>query len=313
MSKKIITAFLALSMLLCLCGCQCRHEWVEADCVTPQTCAKCGETEGDALGHIWQEANYQDPETCTVCGETKGAPLPAAFEEHDLEINLHENRHYTGDSTYTALGFEPIHGFSYVTCCYKNETKKTTANLYICNYRIFESDDTHKAVDGYEWRAFDVEIDFHDENAWDYGYTWANCWENYYDIEGWDNSSSDIADTQWEYLIDQAEGYSLHNISYHGESYPVIITQENTANDGWSLIDYGDGNVVNHSVAHANYYACVPVGYDGVVIGFYDAAIKWEDGMYIYDLADENTLFFRMGALDESIQERVADFMERHK
>lgn len=312
MRRKYITALLALSMLLCLCGCQCKHEWVEADCVTPQTCAKCGETEGDALGHTWQEANYQDPEICTVCGETNGTPLPASFEEHGLEINLHENKHYIGDDVNTVLIFGSRYGFDYVTCCYKDETKETIADLSICNYRIFESDDTHKAVDGYEWRAFDVEIDYNDDNAWKYGWMYGNCWENYYDIEGWDNSELDIADTQWQYLIDLVNLFVLHSISYHGESYPVVVTKENAANDGWSLIDYGDGDVVEHLVARASYYACVPIGYDGVVIGFRNPANKWEDGMYIYDVADENTLFFRMGALDESIQATVESFKESH-
>lgn len=62
-------------MILCVCvftGCQCSHEWTEADCITPKTCTKCEETEGEALGHNWEEATCTAPKTCTVCGLSEG-------------------------------------------------------------------------------------------------------------------------------------------------------------------------------------------------------------------------------------------------
>lgn len=50
--KKILSiAALSLCILL-LSGCQCKHEWVEADCYTPKTCSKCKITEGEPRQHI---------------------------------------------------------------------------------------------------------------------------------------------------------------------------------------------------------------------------------------------------------------------
>ena len=56
-------------------GCFCQHEtWVDADCVTPKTCAECGETEGTPLGHSWMAATCEAPKTCEVCATTEGDP-----------------------------------------------------------------------------------------------------------------------------------------------------------------------------------------------------------------------------------------------
>ena len=43
------------------------HQWVEADCTKPKTCAVCGKIEGERLGHTYVE------NVCSVCG---------AYERH---------------------------------------------------------------------------------------------------------------------------------------------------------------------------------------------------------------------------------------
>ena len=53
----------------------CNHEWVNPTCVTPMTCAKCGEIAGDPLGHNWVEATCEDAKRCSSCGLTSGEPL----------------------------------------------------------------------------------------------------------------------------------------------------------------------------------------------------------------------------------------------
>ena len=76
------TYILLLSLLLLaalLSGCECDHQWVEADCLTPKTCEKCQATEGEALGHDFAPASCTAPETCTRCGETQGETM-----EHDF-------------------------------------------------------------------------------------------------------------------------------------------------------------------------------------------------------------------------------------
>lgn len=48
------------------------HEWQEATCTEPRTCAACDKQEGEPLGHDWQEATCTAPKTCDRCGETEG-------------------------------------------------------------------------------------------------------------------------------------------------------------------------------------------------------------------------------------------------
>ena len=68
--KKLLIIALALAMLLALAGCACEHEWMDADCVTPKTCANCSEIEGAPLGHTWSAATCVDPKVCEDCGAT---------------------------------------------------------------------------------------------------------------------------------------------------------------------------------------------------------------------------------------------------
>ena len=76
MKKRILCAALVCLLLLTLTACGCKHEtWLDADCVTPKTCAECGETEGEALGHDWVEADCLTAKTCAVCGQTEGEAL----------------------------------------------------------------------------------------------------------------------------------------------------------------------------------------------------------------------------------------------
>lgn len=72
---KIKLLWLVLAAALVLSGCCISHEWVDADCVNPKTCAKCEETEGAALGHSWKDATCEVAKTCAVCGATEGGAL----------------------------------------------------------------------------------------------------------------------------------------------------------------------------------------------------------------------------------------------
>jgi len=70
---RILAAFLVLALIMT--GCCLKHDWQEADCETPKTCAECGKTEGEPLGHDWQNATCETPKTCADCGKTEGAAL----------------------------------------------------------------------------------------------------------------------------------------------------------------------------------------------------------------------------------------------
>lgn len=78
---RILAIFLVLALVMT--GCCLKHEWVEADCLTPKTCAKCEKTEGEALGHDWADATCTAPKTCGHCGETEGDALGHDWAEAD--------------------------------------------------------------------------------------------------------------------------------------------------------------------------------------------------------------------------------------
>ena len=74
-SKKSIRFAIVMCLMLALTSCGHEHEWIEATCTEPRTCAKCKETEGEPLGHEWIEATCTEPRTCAKCKETEGEPL----------------------------------------------------------------------------------------------------------------------------------------------------------------------------------------------------------------------------------------------
>lgn len=76
MKKRMIGMLMVFAMMIgMLSGCCLRHDWTEAGCETPKTCASCGKTEGEALGHAWAEADCENPKTCATCGKTEGEAL----------------------------------------------------------------------------------------------------------------------------------------------------------------------------------------------------------------------------------------------
>lgn len=72
MKRRILISALMLLLVLMLAGCRCKHEWLDATCDVPKTCALCGQRQGEALGHSWVDAACDAPKTCTVCNRTEG-------------------------------------------------------------------------------------------------------------------------------------------------------------------------------------------------------------------------------------------------
>ena len=52
---------------------------LDATCLEPTTCTRCGHTEGEALGHDMRDATCLEPATCTRCGHTEGEALGHAW------------------------------------------------------------------------------------------------------------------------------------------------------------------------------------------------------------------------------------------
>lgn len=79
--KKTILMLITAMLCILLSACGCKHEWNEATCLAPMTCALCGKTEGEIGNHNWTEATCISPKTCTVCNETEGEALGHKWEE----------------------------------------------------------------------------------------------------------------------------------------------------------------------------------------------------------------------------------------
>lgn len=279
--KQNLTLFvLVLTVSLIFTGCSCSHEWAEADCVTPKTCSKCQETEGEALGHRWREAtctaprtcascglteggpldhtwveaNYQTSRTCTVCNATEGEPRAAAFEELGLEFNVDQvNVEY------------PLHigGKEYT--------------YTIDRYEVYPSDDSHSAREGFEWRTVTHTVKGEGKipNVLPIYGDYNNC----YDMESFNETAVQID-------IDQI--YAMRfTVNYHGEDYPTCLFQvEESRVDGenstWWLTETMSFQV--------------PVGFDGMFLCMGDAGLIADDyyARYMDLYTDENTLFFRL-------------------
>ena len=85
---KSTRTFFLLSILCCLLllsGCQCEHEWTDANCLAAKTCTRCGETEGEPLGHSWTDATCTAPKTCAACGVTEGTVLEHTWADATCE------------------------------------------------------------------------------------------------------------------------------------------------------------------------------------------------------------------------------------
>lgn len=291
MNKRLVIGLLAVVMMMALTGCCMSHEWNEATCTAPMTCAKCGETEGEVLAHTWveatcaeakhcevcgategealphtlTEATYWQAATCTVCGAVEGEILQADFEKYGLECNVELNKIY-----------------DFTTACYDDTEKVTTVKAVFSNYKIFDSDDTHEAKEGYEWRTVDIILAMYDDNALNYGWNAGTCNEDYYDIVGHDAST----------VRDEETGVTTFTVNYEGIEYAecqgytqTLYRMENDIEDvylrGWSV----------------NYL--VPKGYNGCVYGLQNYQIEWPEGKYVYEIDNTDTLFFRFDNLEQ--------------
>lgn len=302
MKKSIVVL---LTFLLCtavLAGCSCQHDWAEATCLAPKTCAKCDAVEGEALGHSWQEADCVTPKTCSRCGLTEGSPLGHDWEAacctapktcRSCAATEGEALGHTweGEATlFTAplcavCGTEGdvLPGYfaqnalvpniradqaaNHITGTYVRPDLDTTGLFLASKVQIFEADGTHRAKKGYEWRSVDISIIFSDNHSGLYGtnVTWAR------------------ADYYQDLTLKEAKKQERFAVTYMGKEYRCLATYEDA---GFYLSD--DSNVF-----HMTCYVQVPVGYDGVVLSFYHSGIDI-DGMHLHEVEDENMLLLRM-------------------
>ncbi|MBQ8341305.1 MAG: hypothetical protein IJY22_02880 [Clostridia bacterium] len=99
--KKIFLLFMVVNIIFACIACNadteqdekeslCVHTYEEETCITPQTCTKCGDTKGEALGHTWGRwitlvkagvgRAGSRKHTCSICNETEIEEIPAIDE-----------------------------------------------------------------------------------------------------------------------------------------------------------------------------------------------------------------------------------------
>ncbi len=229
------------------------HTWEEATCAEPKHCSVCGETEGEALEHTWTEATYQQPATCEVCGATEGEPLQSYFEKEGIECNAELDTEYP-----------------YVIPCYDSEYT-TNGKVTFSDYEVFEGDETHEALEGYEWRAVTVTWVFDDDNAYYHGYS---------------GMSWDVGDYYNEDFLDnyQEDGVPFSAI-YNGVEYTGIQYENEKL-----YADWGEDGAYRYQ---RRFYMRIPAGYDGVVA--YVADPGYVEDVDLTEIKDEaNTIIFRL-------------------
>ncbi len=259
------------------------HEWVDATCTEPKTCATCGETEGEPLGHSWEDATYQKPKTCSVCGATEGEAIGAACDGITFAS---VNNVVDMPNELTDEHDEYLDQFNY-------------AKVWFENYKTFESDDTHEAKSGYEWKTVDMNIAIGDDTEYTDWYYW----------DGW-GFGEYYTNEDIERDKDMGEMWYTFTVNYNNEEYPAYAKiKEDTQRTevGVDIPEFADkwgwsGEFATHYVV--TYECLVPQGFDGCYCFAYDANeayLAWED----FDDRDfnkiknsldllENVVYFRM-------------------
>ena len=309
-NKKWLCGAATLTIGFMLMGCGHEHTWTEATCTEPRTCSECSETEGEALGHTWVDDTCAEPKTCSVCGETEGETLAHTWidatcaeakhcsvcgeiEGNALEHTLTE-ANYQQAATCEVCGEtvgEPLQAecekyglvcnaeldttYPYIIPCY-DEGYTTNGKVTFTDYQTFESDETHEALDGYEWQAITVTVVFDDENAYYHGYSGIyRDFIDYYD------------DTFFDNYDEKADTYTAN---YNGIEYSEMRFDSERLQEGW------DDNGV--CTFQDRYFCRVPKGYDGLIVVVSDPTIDAfnAEEYNIYEIAKENddTILFRL-------------------
>ena len=310
MKRMIRLCLVLLVCLLAFTGCQCSHEWAQADCLTPKTCSKCDETEGEALGHDWAEASCAAPKTCTRCALTEGDVLEhsrtevscaapktctiCVLTEGEALEHTWAEANYQAPKTCTVCGetegealpadFEELGlqiDITEVNVPHTLTASGTEFALCIKSYEVYSGDDAHEALEGYEWRTVELSVEAL-ENLDSLSVqipTYAD-YNNYYDLEGF-NASMAPVQTNAVFALQ-------HTVNHNGVDYTECLMQvDKDYLDQQSSVKWEHQQTLSFRV---------PVGFDGIVVCVGDGAqVSSNYQQYYMDYyKDDNTLFFRL-------------------
>ncbi|MBR6236301.1 MAG: hypothetical protein IKR16_01015 [Firmicutes bacterium] len=170
-------------------------------------------------------------------------------------------------------------GADYKTVCKQDPAQATTGTLTITECSRYKAGTTLPKeglaeLEGYEWVEIKARTVFDDQNARLYGVDRASTVTTYYEQKYYEQHVKDLED-----------GSTSFSVVKDGKEWPDCLYIKTVDNQGW--------NEERQSVCEYTWYARVPEGYDGVVIVFFNAGLKWEDGQYIYEVLDKDALLFR--------------------
>ena len=98
-----------------ICTLCCVHEWADATCTAPVTCALCGMTEGEALGHSWDEGAVTQAPTCTEQG-VKTYTCDACGATYTEAVAMDPEAHNWDEGTVTTPATCTAEGVMTYTC-----------------------------------------------------------------------------------------------------------------------------------------------------------------------------------------------------
>lgn len=178
----------------------------------------------------------------------EAAAAQADFEKYGLVCNAKLNTTYP-----------------YVIPCYDREYT-TNGKVTFSDYKVFGGDETHEALDGYEWRAVTCTIIFDDDNAYNHGYSGIGpATTDYYNDSFFDNYK---------------EKKVSFSATYNGVEYTGIQYDQTLLQNGW------DNDTFTYQFR--DFYR-VPTGYDGVVLAIYNPTVDWSIAK-----TSKDTIFFRL-------------------
>lgn len=290
MKKQLISLLLIAAMVLALGACGHQHTWVEATCTEPKTCSECGETEGEALGHQFSEATYWAAPTCSECGAVEGEALTPAFEAQgftatDIEDVEEPSISMDADNHLDVSGIDIA-----LPCEYKGEeVYMNIGQLRRIDHSVIESDVTHPAKDGYEWHIAHLE-------GFQFG--------NFYMLDEDGNRQRMFPDGVHLQCVglDYYSGElipdgSTFAVTWDGKEYPecrfACVAAEEP--DASIPVETDSGTIYVGSVTRTTYTVAylVPTGYDGALIGIYDAELDLSQFDSPLDASSEDTAFVR--------------------
>lgn len=214
--------------------------------------------------HKYTPANFQEPATCTVCGKTQGFELEAEFDKRSLEPNM-------------SLSIE----YDYNTICSKDETFETTGKVTILSDTIIDSDETHPAKDGYQYRIVVSQLTFNDFNSNEYGFKYNYFTTDYYDITAFTESYGYNAEKQ----------INEFKVNWHGEEIACTLNTIITKTD-WKKNAEGSYT----KIITLTQEFVLPVGYDGIIIGYRNSGIDVSNTQFFWQYYDaDQFLLYRLG------------------